>query len=211
MAGGPAARRAPVPAGHPPGCVLRRPDIRALVPFVIRHTAVGTSLRLPVFRQFRRDQHPPLLDRRRRPSRRASSGRWRPRGWPLCGFTRTALGVPYTWAKMQVNRSRRRDLVRECAALAPPRPAQHVEGPDRRRGGVDTARGVAHLPVGSAHPQGRADMVGAQRARSVAVACGRDPRAGRRPARRRRCGTAGDRLRALYSPGVHARFGRPIP
>ena len=59
---------------YPPGT---RPDVFAdgltyagLVPFTMRRTALGTVLPAPVLRHLPRDQHPAVLDRRRRPPRR---------------------------------------------------------------------------------------------------------------------------------------------
>ena len=101
----------------------------ALVPFVMRHTALGTSLRLPYFGSF--------AETNIRLYSIDDAGRhgvyFRSLETPrlaVVGFTRTALGVPYTWAKMRVTRTTR-DLVFQRPALALPRAAQHADGPDR--------------------------------------------------------------------------------
>ena len=73
------------------------------------------------------------------------------------------MGVPYTWAKMRVTRSEDEISYSQRAALARPGTAQHDDGADRRRGDSDAAGGMAHGALGRTHPQGRADVVGAQR------------------------------------------------
>ena len=88
-----------------------------LVPFVMRHTAVGPSLRLPYFGSFAETNirlysvddagRHGVLFRSLETARLA-----------VVPVTRTGLGVPYTWAKMRVTGRRRRHLVRQRAPLA---------------------------------------------------------------------------------------------
>ena len=196
----------------PPGT---RPDVFsdgltyvALVPFVIRHTAVGTSLRLPYFGSF--------AETNIRLYSTDDAGRHgvyfrslETTRLAVVGFTRAALGVPYTWAKMHV--TRRDDEISYESVRRWPR--RGLRSTLRIRigdaGGADTARGVAHRTVGSAHPQGRADMVGAQRARSVAIAAAEILELDDELLAAGGVAAAGEPMRALFSPGVQARFGRP--
>ena len=196
----------------PPGT---RPDVFsdgltyvALVPFVMRHTAVGTSLRLPYFGSFA-ETNIRLYSTDDAGRHGVTSGRWRPRGWPLCGFTRAALGVPYTWAKMQV--TRRDDEI--CYESVRRWPRRGLRSTLRVRIGDEvaptplevwlTARWGAHTRkagrtwwVPNEHgpwPVRAAEIL--ELDDELLAAGGVD--------------TAGDPLRALFSPGVHARFGRP--
>ena len=103
----------------PPGT---RPDVFsdgltyvALVPFVMRHTAVGTSLRLPYFGSF--------AETNIRLYSTDDAGRHgvyfrslETTRLAVVGFTRAVLGVPYTWAKMQVNRRDDEISTRVCGA-----------------------------------------------------------------------------------------------
>ena len=136
----------------PPGT---RPDVFddgltyvALVPFVMRHTAVGTFLRLPYFGSFAETnvrlysiddagRHGVLFRSLETPR------------LAVVAFTRARAGCAVHLGEDAGDPARRRHLVRQCAAVAPPRPAQHPQGPDRRRGRADAARGVAHGALGA--------------------------------------------------------------
>ncbi len=196
----------------PPGT---RPDVFSdgftyvgLVPFVMRHTALGTSLRLPYFGRFAEtnirlystddaDRHG-VLFRSLETTRLA-----------VVGFTRAALGVPYTWAKMRVTRDDGEISYRSVRRW----PDGGLHSTLRVRIGDDvtpsplevwlTARWGAHTRkagrtwwVPNAHgpwPLCEAQIVDLDDdllAASGVVA-------------------AGEPMRALFSPGVHARFGRP--
>ncbi len=166
----------------PPGT---RPDVfsdgltyAALVPFVMRHTALGTSLRLPYFGSFAETNirlysiddagRHGVLFRSLETTRLA-----------VVGFTRAAMGVPYTWAKMRVTRGDD-EISYSSVRRWPTRGLRStLTSADRRRGDTHAAGGMAHGALGRTHPQGRADMVGAQRTLRVAAARGSDPRLGR--------------------------------
>jgi uncharacterized protein len=196
----------------PPGT---RPDVFsdsltyvALVPFVIRHTAVGTSVRLPYFGSF--------AETNIRLYSTDDAGRHgvyfrslETTRLAVVGFTRAALGVPYTWAKMHVTR-RDDEISYESVRRWPHRGLRSTL---RVRIGDEvaptplevwlTARWGAHTRkagrtwwVPNEHgpwPVRAAEIL--ELDDELLAAGGVD--------------VAGDPLRALFSPGVHARFGRP--
>lgn len=196
---------------YPPGT---RPDTfdglayAALVPFTMRSTSLGSSLPLPYFGTFHEtnirlysiddDGRHGVLFRSLETARLA-----------VVPVVRAGLGVPYTWARMRVTRSGDRisyDSVRRW-----PRRGLHSRltirlGEDVTPSPLETwltARWGAHTrkagrtwwmpnehgpwPLRSAEVVELDDDLMA--AAGVTV--------------------AGDRLRVLFSPGVHTRFGRP--
>lgn len=196
----------------PPGA---RPDVFsdgltyvALVPFMMRHTALGTSLRLPYIGRFAETNirlysiddagRHGVLFRSLETTRLA-----------VVGFTRAALGVPYTWAKMRVTRCD--DEISYCSVRRWPNSG--LRSTLRVRIGDDvvptplevwlTARWGAHTRkagrtwwVPNEHgpwPLCEAEIL--ELDDDLLAAGG--------------VVTAGDPLRGLFSPGVHARFGRP--
>ena len=197
---------------YPPGT---RPDVFTdgltyvgLVPFVVRHTALGTSLRLPYFGAFPETNvrlysiddvgRHGVLFRSLETARLA-----------VVGLTRMAPGVPYTWAKMRVAASG--ELVSYHSVRRWPRRGLHSRLTVRIGGEVQptalevwlTARWGAHTRtagrtwwVPNEHgpwPLRLAEIV--ELDDDLLFASGVAP--------------AGEPLRALFSPGVHARFGRP--
>jgi uncharacterized protein YqjF (DUF2071 family) len=197
---------------YPPGT---RPDVFAdgltyvgLVPFVVRRTALGTSLRLPYFGAFAETnirlysiddagRHGVLFRSLETPR------------LAVVGLTRVALGVPYTWAKMRVTVSG--EVVSYHSVRRWPRRGLHSRLTIRIGDEVQltpleiwlTARWGAHtLKAGrtwwvpNEHgpwPLRAAEIV--ELDDDLLFASGVAP--------------AGEPLRALFSPGVHTRFGRP--
>ena len=197
---------------YPPGT---RPDVFsdgltyvALVPFVINHTALGTSLRLPYLGRFAEtnirlystddaDRHGVLF--RSLETTRLS----------VVGFTRAVLGVPYTWAKMRVTRSGheisyysvrrwpqrglRSSLTARIGDTIAPTP---LEVWLTARWGAHTRKAGRTWWVPNEHdpwPLREAEIL--ELDDDLLAASG--------------VVTAGQPVRALYSAGVHARFGRP--
>jgi uncharacterized protein YqjF (DUF2071 family) len=132
----------------------------------------------------------------------------------VVGCTRAVLGVPYTWARMRVS-GRRDHAIGEITYDSTrrwPRRGLRSRLTVRVGDAVEptplevwlTARWGAHLRkagrtwwMPNEHgpwPLHAADVVDLA---DDLVAAGAVP-------------TAGERIRALYSPGVHARFGRPV-
>ncbi|HEX9832906.1 MAG TPA: DUF2071 domain-containing protein [Mycobacterium sp.] len=196
----------------PPGT---RPDVFcdgltyvALVPFVMRHTALGTSLRLPRIGSFAETNirlystddagRHGVLFRSLETTRLA-----------VVGVTRTALGVPYTWAKMRVTRLDDEMLYSSVRRW----PKSGLRSTLRVRIGEEvvptslevwlTARWGAHTRkagrtwwVPNEHrpwPLCEAEIL--ELDDDLLAAGG--------------VSTTGEPMRALFSPGVHARFGRP--
>lgn len=196
----------------PPGT---RPDVFAdgltyvgLVPFVMRYTAAGTSLRLPYFGSFAETNvrlysvddagHHGVYFRSLETSRLA-----------VVGFCRSVLGVPYTWAKMRVTRDgdrisydstrrwpsrglRSRVTVRVGDVLAP----SALEVWLTARWGAHTRKAGRTWWVPNEHdpwPLRTAEIVDLDD--ELVTAGGITT-------------TAGPRMRALYCEGMHARFGR---
>ncbi len=192
-----------------------RPDVFAdgltyvgLVPFVMRHTRLGTALPLPYLGSF--------AETNVRLYSVDDTGR---HGVVFCSLetsrlavvpvTRIGLGIPYTWAKMRVTRSA--DRISYVSARRWPHAGLHSRVTVTVGAPVEptplevwlTARWGAHTrKVGrtwwmpNAHatwPLHTADI--ADLDDDLVSAAGISP--------------AGRRLRALYSPGVHTRFGRP--
>ncbi|MBO0677644.1 DUF2071 domain-containing protein [Mycolicibacterium sp. S2-37] len=196
----------------PPGT---RPDVFAgghtyvgLVPFVMRHTKVGAALPLPYFGAFAETNvrlysvdeagRHGVLFRSLETTRLA-----------VVPVTRIGLGVPYTWARMRVRRDgdritygsvRRwpqRGLSSRVAVDVGPRAAATpLEIWLTARWGAHTRKAGRTWWVPNEHetwPLHVADL--------IAFDDELVPAAGVTP--------AGERLRALFSAGVHARFGRP--
>lgn len=196
----------------PPGT---RPDVFsdgltyvALVPFVMRHSALGTSLRLPYFGRFAETNirlysvddagRHGVLFRSLETERLA-----------VVGLTRALMGVPYTWAKMRViqrdgeityasvrrlpTRGLRSRLRVRIGDPVTPTPLEvwltaRWGGHTRKAGRtwwVPNEHG--EWPLREAHILDLED--------DLLAASGVD--------------VVGERMRGLYSPGVHARFGRP--
>ena len=181
----------------------------ALVPFVMTSTKVGTALPLPYFGSFLETNvrlysiddagRHGVLFRSLETARLA-----------VVPVIRIGLGVPYTWARMRMTRD-----------------GDHITYHSVRRwphrglrsrltiavgdvGGTDAAGGLAHRPMGRAHPQWPAGR-GGYRTSMDHGPCAR-PTSSSSSDELVRAGAvqpAGDRLRALFSPGVRTRFGRP--
>ncbi len=196
---------------YPPGT---RPDVFGdmtyvgLIPFTMRHTAVGTALSLPYFGTFHetnvRLYSVDDAGRRGVLFRSLETARL-----AVVPVVRTALGVPYTWARMRITRSG--DEIRYESLRRWPRRGLGSSVTVRVGAGVEptplevwlTARWGAHTRVAGRTwwmPNEHATW----RFRSAEVldlddelvaAAGVEP--------------AGERMRALFSTGVHARFGRP--
>jgi uncharacterized protein YqjF (DUF2071 family) len=205
----------PLSVAHmfPPGT---RPDVfpdgttyAALVPFAIRKTTVGTSLPLPYFGSFLETnirlysiddagRHGVLF-------RSLDTARL-----AVVPVTRICLGVPYTWARMRANRSG--DVVTYHSERRWPRRGLKSRLTIRIGEAVEpvplevwlTARWGAHTRkagrtwwIPNEHepwPLRTADIV--ELDDDLLGASG--------------VATAGGCLRALFSPGVRARFGRPV-
>ncbi len=196
----------------PPGT---RPDVFTdgltyvgLVPFVMRHTALGSSVRLAYFGSFAETNirlysvddagRHGVLFRSLETERLA-----------VVGFTRTVLGVPYTWAKMRVRcsgdrisyesvrrwprRGLRCGLTIQVGEVVEPTP---LEVWVTARWGAHTRKGGRTWWVPNEHvqwPLHAAEVLALND--DLLAASGVEP--------------AGERLRTLFSPGVHAQFGRP--
>jgi uncharacterized protein YqjF (DUF2071 family) len=178
-----------------------------LVPFVLRHTALGTSLRLPYFGSFAETNvrlystddagRHGVLFRSLETERLA-----------VVGVTRVGMGVPYTWAKMRVSvtgdrvsynsvrRWPRRGLrSRVTVMVGDEVQATPLEVWLTARWGAHTRKAGRTWWVPNAHvqwPLRAADIV--ELDDDLLPASGVTP--------------CGERLRALFSPGVHAQFGR---
>ncbi|MGD1171492.1 YqjF family protein [Mycobacterium seoulense] len=197
---------------YPPGT---RPDTFAdgmtyvgLVPFVMDSTKVGSSLRLPYFGSFAETNvrlysvddsgRHGVLFRSLETARLA-----------VVPIVRAGLGVPYTWARMRTHRLGDRvtyDSVRrwprrglhsrvEVAVGAPVEPTP-LEVWLTARWGAHTRKAGRTWWIPNEHeawPLRAADIVELDD-ELVAAAMVRP---------------AGERLRALFSPGVRTRFGRP--
>jgi len=192
-----------------------RPDVFAdgltyvgLVPFVMRHTAVGSSLRVPYFGSFAETNvrlysiddagHHGVYFLSLETTRLA-----------VVGFTRAVLGVPYTWARMRVTRdgdrisydSTRRwprrglrsRLTVQVGDVVEPTP---LEVWLTARWGAHSRKAGRTWWVPNEHepwPLRAAEVI--EFDDDLLPASGVAPR--------------GERLRALHSVGVRTRFGRP--
>lgn len=197
---------------YPPGT---RPDVFAngityvgLVPFVMESTKVGSALRLPYFGSFPETNvrlysvddsgRHGVLFRSLETARLA-----------VVPVTRVGLGVPYTWARMRTNRLGDRVTYRsvrrwprrglrsriEIAIGAPVEPTP-LEVWLTARWGAHTRKAGRTWWMPNEHetwPLRAADIVELDDELVAASMV--------RP--------AGERLRALFSPGVRTRFGRP--
>ena len=195
----------------PPGT---RPDVldgqtyAGLIPFTMRATALGTALPLPYFGTFHETNvrlysmddagRHGVVFRSLETARLA-----------VVPVVRAALGVPYTWARMRISRSA--DQISYDSQRRSPRRGLHSRLTVRIGEAVQptpleiwlTARWGAH-----ARKAGQTWWVpnehGPWPLRSAEILELDDDlmaTAG--------VAVAGDRLRALFSPGVRARFGRP--
>jgi uncharacterized protein YqjF (DUF2071 family) len=174
----------------------------------MRHTAVGASLRLPYFGRF--------AETNIRLYSTDDAGRHgvyfrslETTRLAVVGFTRTALGVPYMWAKMRVNRhddeisyeSVRRWPRRGLRSTLRVRIGDEVAPTPLEvwltaRWGAHTRKAGQTWWVPNEHgpwPLRAAEIL--ELDDELLGASGVD--------------TAGEPMRALFSPGVHARFGRP--
>jgi uncharacterized protein YqjF (DUF2071 family) len=198
---------------YPPGA---RPDVFvdgltyvALVPFAMSRTAVGTSLRLPYFGRFLETNirlysiddagRHGVLFRSLETSRLA-----------VVPVTRIGLGVPYTWSRMRMTRSGDRityDSVRrwphrglrsrltvDIGGQVEPTP---LEVWLTARWGAHTRKSGRTWWVPNTH-----DTWSLQAAEIIDIDDELLAAATVHP--------AGERLRALYSPGVRTKFGRPV-
>ena len=180
-----------------------------LVPFVMRDLTVGTRMRLPYFGTFAETnvrlysvdgagRHGVLFRSLETERLAAVAG------------SRIGLGIPYTWAKMRVTRSadgigydslrrwpRRGLRSRVAVRIGAPVEPTPLEVWLTARWGAHTRKAGrtwwlpnehATWPLHSAEVDHIAD--------DLVDAAGID--------------VTGPRLRALYSPGVHARFGKPV-
>lgn len=180
-----------------------------LIPFAMRHTAVGTALRLPYFGAFHetnvRLYSTDAAGRHGVLFRSLETARF-----AVVPLVRAAMGVPYTWSQMCITRSddqicyqsRRRLPRRGLRSRVTVRVGAAVEPTP-----LDvwlTARWGAHIRkagrtwwVPNEHgpwPFRSAEIL--QLDDDLVAAAGVDP--------------AGGPPRALFSPGVHARFGPPL-
>jgi uncharacterized protein len=198
---------------YPPGL---RPDVFAdgltyagLVPFAMSRTAVGTSLPLPYFGRFLETNirlysiddagRHGVLFRSLETTRLA-----------VVPLTRIGLGVPYTWARMRMTRSGDRltyDSVRRwpqrglrsrlTIEIGDPVEPTPLEVWLTARWGAHTRKAGRTWWVPNTHatwPLRAAEIVDIDDELLAAAAV---------PA-------AGERLRALFSPGVRTRFGLPV-
>ncbi|WP_407665331.1 YqjF family protein [Mycolicibacterium stellerae] len=195
----------------PPGT---RPDLfdgqtyAGLIPFTMRATAVGTALPVPYFGTFHETNvrlysiddagRHGVVFRSLETARLA-----------VVPVMRATLGVPYTWSRMRIDRSG--DHIRYDSQRRWPRRGLRSELMVRIGEVVEptpleiwlTARWGAHTRkagrtwwVPNEHgpwPLRSAEVIGVDD--DLMAAAGIE--------------VAGDRLRALFSPGVQARFGRP--
>jgi uncharacterized protein len=197
---------------YPPGT---RPDVFAdgmtyvaLVPFVMSSTKVGTALPLPYFGSFLETNirlysiddagRHGVLFRSLETARLA-----------VVPVTRVGLGVPYTWAKMRMARSgdqisyhsvrrwpRRGLRSRLTISVGDTIEPTPLEVWLTARWGAHTRKAGRTWWVPNEHgpwPLRAAQII--ELDDELLGACGVQP--------------AGDRMRALFSPGVRTRFGRP--
>jgi uncharacterized protein YqjF (DUF2071 family) len=197
---------------YPPGT---RPDMfdgltyAGLVPFTMRRTAIGTSLPLPYFGSFHETNvrlysiddagRHGVVFRSLETARLA-----------VVPVVRAALGVPYTWARMRITRSgdriayeserrwpRRGLCSRLTARIGDEAQPTPLEIWLTARWGAHTSRADGTWWMPNEHgpwPLRSADIL--ELDDDLMEAAG--------------IRVAGGRLRALFSPGVHARFGRPV-
>lgn len=196
------------PAGTRPDVFADGMTYVALVPFVMRHTRIGTRLPLGHFGGFAETNvrlysvddagRHGVLFRSLETERLA-----------VVPATRGALGIPYTWARMRVERDGRRitytssrrwprrglrsALTVEVADAITPTP---LETWLTARWGAHTRKAGRTWWLPNEH-----DTWPLHGARVVDLSDDLVAAAGVTP--------AGPPLRALYSPGVHTRFGRP--
>ena len=179
-----------------------------LIPFTMRRTAVGRGLPLPYFGTFHETNvrlystdaggRHGVLFRSLETARLA-----------VVPVVRIAMGVPYTWARMRIDRSgdriryesvrrwpqrglRSRLTVRVGAEIEP----TPLEVWLTARWGAHTCKAGRTWWSPNEHctwPLRSAEILECDD--ELVAAAGVEP--------------AGDRMRALFSPGVHARFGRP--
>jgi uncharacterized protein YqjF (DUF2071 family) len=195
----------------PPGCWPDEFDgmtYVGLIPFTMRHTAVGTSLRLPYFGAFHETNvrlystdaagRHGVLFRSLETARLA-----------VVPIVRAAMGIPYTWSQMRITRfddqicyqSRRRWPRRGLHSRVTVRVGAAVEPTPLEvwltaRWGAHTRKAGRTWWVPNEHgpwPLRSAEIL--ELDDDLVAAAGVDP--------------AGDPLRALFSPGVHSRFGPP--
>lgn len=196
----------------PPGT---RPDVFAdgltyvaLVPFVMQHTRLGTALPLPYFGRFAETNvrlysvddagRHGVLFRSLETQRLA-----------VVPAVRSTLGVPYTWAKMRVTRTPDRISYagtrrwphsgltsRVTVTIGAPVEPTALEVWLTARWGAHTRKAGRTWWLPNEHttwPLHSAEIV--ELDDELVAAAG--------------VAVAGPRLRALFSPGVHTRFGRP--
>ena len=197
---------------YPPGT---RPDVFdgltyvGLIPFTMRHTAVGAAVPLPYFGTFHetnvRLYSVDAAGRRGVLFRSLETARL-----AVVPVVRAAMGVPYTWAQMRFTRSAdeisyesRRRLPRRglrsrlTVRVGPQVQATELEVWLTARWGAHTRKAGRTWWMPNEHgawPLRSAEIL--ELDDELVSAAGVEP--------------AGDPMRALFSPGVHARFGRPM-
>jgi uncharacterized protein YqjF (DUF2071 family) len=191
-----------------------RPDVFdgvtyvGLVPFTMRRTAVGTAVPLPYFGTFQetnvRLYSIDAAGRRGVLFRSLETARL-----AVVPVVRATMGVPYTWARMRVTRSAD-EICYESMRRWPRRGLRCRMtvrvGPEVQPTDLEvwlTARWGAHT-----RKAGRTWWVPNEHAtwtlRSAEILDLDDELVAAAGVE-----AAGDRMRALFTPGVHARFGRP--
>jgi uncharacterized protein len=194
------------PAGTHPDVIDGR-TYAGLIPFTMRATAMGAALPLPYFGTFHETNvrlysiddagRHGVVFRSLETARLA-----------VVPVVRAALGVPYTWARMRIIRSadlisydsRRRWPRRGLRSLLTVRVGEPVEPTPLEiwltaRWGAHTRKAGRTWWVPNAHAQWPL-----RAAEIVELEDDLVPASGVTP--------CGERLRALFSPGVHAQFGR---
>jgi uncharacterized protein YqjF (DUF2071 family) len=196
---------------YPPGT---RPDVFdgvtyvGLVPFTMRHTVVGTAVPLPYFGTFH-ETNVRLYSIDAAGRRGVLFLSLETARLAVVPVIRAAMGVPYTWARMRVTRcadeicyeSRRRWPRRGLRSRMRVRVGPEVAATDLEvwltaRWGAHTRKAGRTWWMPNEHatwPLRSAEIL--ELDDELVAAAGVE--------------VAGDRMRALFTPGVQARFGRP--
>jgi uncharacterized protein YqjF (DUF2071 family) len=203
----------PEAVGHlyPPGTwpdVFDGVTYVGLVPFTMRHTAVGTSVPLPYFGTFH-ETNVRLYSIDAAGRRGVLFLSLETARLAVVPVVRAAMGVPYMWARMRVTRSadeicyesrrrwpRRGLRSRMTVRIGPQVAATDLEVWLTARWGAHTRRAGRTWWMPNEHvtwPLRSAEIL--ELDDELVAAAG--------------VVVAGDRMRALFTPGVQARFGRP--
>ncbi|HKV17901.1 MAG TPA: DUF2071 domain-containing protein [Mycobacterium sp.] len=197
---------------YPPGAwpdVFDGVTYVGLIPFTMRRTSVGAGLPLPYFGTF--DETNVRLYSTDAAGRHGVLFRsLETARLAVVPVVRLAMGVPYTWARMRVDRSgdriryesRRRWPRRGLRSRMTVRIGAEVEPTPLEvwltaRWGAHTRKAGRTWWMPNEHetwPLRAAEILEVED--DLVAAAGVEP--------------AGDAMRALFSPGVHARFGRPV-